>query len=169
MNVASLAGVAPAPTMSAYAASKFAVMGLTDVLALELASSQIGVTAVCPGIIDTTITAGGASISPSISAAQIVRLRSYYKAKGVAPGVVADAIVEGVRRGCDIVLVGPFAKPMYHLKRVSRALVRKLMLADAKKSGYLPSAGDAVDPNTLISITCPIFTLGMNHSSPAHV
>ena len=39
VNVASLAGVAPAPNMSAYAASKHAVIGLSEVLALELHDS----------------------------------------------------------------------------------------------------------------------------------
>jgi hypothetical protein len=42
-----------------------------------------------------------------------------------------------VRRGRQLVLVGPFAKPMYHLKRISRKLARHLMLTDARKSGYI--------------------------------
>jgi NAD(P)-dependent dehydrogenase (short-subunit alcohol dehydrogenase family) len=142
VNVASLAGIAPAPTMSAYAASKYAVMGLTDTLALELAGSNVGVTAVCPGIIDTPITASDANISPSIPRAQIARLRAYYKANGVPPEVVADAIVEGVRTGRPLVLVGPWAKPSYHMKRLSRKLVHALTLSGARKSGYLPIDSD---------------------------
>src|SRR5512134_1099272 len=55
VNVASLAGVAPAPNMSAYAASKHAVIGLSEVLALELHDSPISVLIVCPGIINTPL------------------------------------------------------------------------------------------------------------------
>ncbi len=137
VNIASLAGIAAAPNMSAYAASKHAVMGLCDVLAMELAGTGVGVTAVCPGIINTEITANNANVSAAISAEQIAKLRAYYKATGVSPDVVAEAIVKGVQRGRDLVLVGPWAKPMHHLKRVSRKLVRHLMLADARKSGYI--------------------------------
>lgn len=39
VNVASAAGFAPAPSMSAYAASKHAVVGLSEVLAMELEGS----------------------------------------------------------------------------------------------------------------------------------
>jgi len=137
VNVASLAGIAPAPSMSAYAASKHAVMGLSDVLALELSATEVGVTVVCPGIIDTPITASSASVSPSVSAEQLARLRDYYRTKGASPDTVADAIVDGVRRGRSLVLVGPKARPAYHMKRISRTLVRRLSLADARKVGFL--------------------------------
>ncbi len=135
LNVASLAAVAPAPNMSAYAASKAAVMGLCDALALELAGSGVRISAVCPGVVDTAITQGARSAS--MPDGQVERLRAYYKKHGGPPEVVAAAIVAAVRRGHDLVLAGPYAKPMYHLKRLSRALVRKLTLADAPNSGYL--------------------------------
>jgi len=137
VNVASLAGIAPAPNMSAYAASKHAVMGLSDVLAMELAGTEVGVSAICPGIINTPITRNPSTISPAISEEQIGRLRAYYDAKGAVPQVVAQAIVDAVRRGRPLVLVGPYAKPMYHIKRFSRSLARFLTISDARKSGYL--------------------------------
>ncbi len=137
VNVASLAGIAPAATMSAYAASKHAVIGLSDVLALELASTEVGVTTVCPGIIDTPITDSPAAISPSVPAEQLARLRAYYRANGAQPEQVADAIVDGVTRGRSLVLVGPMARPAYHIKRISRGLLRRLSLADSRKAGYL--------------------------------
>jgi NAD(P)-dependent dehydrogenase (short-subunit alcohol dehydrogenase family) len=137
VNVASLAGVAPAPNMSAYAASKYAVMGLTEVLSLELADTEIGVTAICPGIINTAITADPENVSMAVSGVQLKRLQGYYLAHGAAPEVVAGAIVDAVRANLKLVLVGPHAKPMYHLKRISRSLVRKLTLNDARKNGFL--------------------------------
>jgi len=48
----------PAPYLAAYIASKQAVIGLTKAMALELAPFKINVNAVCPGWIETPLTAG---------------------------------------------------------------------------------------------------------------
>lgn len=135
LNVASLSGIVPQPNMSAYTASKHAVMGLSDTLTLELDNTPIVISVVCPGVIDTDIT--HSPHAPAISIAQMDKLQAYYKRHGVGPEVVAAAMVAAVRNGRGLVLTGPFAKPMYHVKRVSRALLRILTLSDARKNGFL--------------------------------
>jgi short-subunit dehydrogenase len=55
LNVASLAGFQPLPSMAAYAASKAYVLSLTEALAEELRGKGVTVTALCPGFTDTNM------------------------------------------------------------------------------------------------------------------
>jgi len=53
VNVSSAAGLQPLDSRSAYCASKSALLMATKVMAKELASRDIRVNAVCPGVVDT--------------------------------------------------------------------------------------------------------------------
>ena len=55
VNTASIAGKKGSPGMSAYCASKFAAIGLTQSFAQEFASDGIRVNALCPGIVGTAM------------------------------------------------------------------------------------------------------------------
>ena len=53
VNISSLNGVSAPPFVSAYNASKWAVIGFTKTLAIELAPYNINVNAICPGPVNT--------------------------------------------------------------------------------------------------------------------
>ncbi len=55
VNVASMGGLMGAPLLAHYCASKFAVVGLTESIAKELAPYGINVNAVCPGYVKTSM------------------------------------------------------------------------------------------------------------------
>jgi NAD(P)-dependent dehydrogenase (short-subunit alcohol dehydrogenase family) len=57
VNVASVAGLTGFAYTSAYCASKHALVGLTRALAAELARTRVTVNAVCPGFLETEMTA----------------------------------------------------------------------------------------------------------------
>lgn len=91
VNTASVAGLVGGPGMSAYTASKHAVIGLTKVAAAEMGPLGIRVNAVCPGPIDTRMVhAIAAQVSPNNPAgvqelyAAGIPLRRYGTAEEVA-------------------------------------------------------------------------------------
>ena len=61
VNISSTLGIKPIINTSGYSASKASMNSLTQCMALELASDQIRVNAVCPGIVNTPIHADSQS------------------------------------------------------------------------------------------------------------
>jgi short-subunit dehydrogenase len=59
VNTASMAGVVPIPGAAIYITAKSAVIGLSEALRSELTGEGIGVSAFCPGPVQTNIREGG--------------------------------------------------------------------------------------------------------------
>lgn len=91
VNMASVAGIVPAPFMSAYTASKHAVVGFTRGLRqeMELGHSPIRIVLVAPGFVKTKImdAAGGFSFP------------EWLRFMVSEPEAVAQEIVSGISRG----------------------------------------------------------------------
>jgi len=55
VNTASMAGHLAVPGLSVYTTTKFAVVGLSEVMRVDLAGKGIGVSVLCPGVVRTNI------------------------------------------------------------------------------------------------------------------
>jgi len=104
VNVASNAGILAYSRMAPYNASKFAVRGFTETLRMELRSTSVRVTVVCPGITGTSFVAH----SPVIDEPERRTMQARFdKTPTTKPEKVAAAIVGAIRRDKPRVLVGP--------------------------------------------------------------
>jgi NAD(P)-dependent dehydrogenase (short-subunit alcohol dehydrogenase family) len=122
VNVSSMAGFFASPSLAAYSATKFAVLGLSEALREELRPHGIGVTAICPGMINTPITrnapARGALADP-VARERVVAL---YGRRNYGPERVAGRILRAVERDRTVAPVAIEAWIAYALKRVSPRL-----------------------------------------------
>lgn len=137
VNISSIAGVAANPNMGVYAASKAAVLSISDTLAIELAvkGSKLGVTVVLPSVIKTGI-ADNAPMGASITPEKQKQMLEFKDTSGTGPDVVARDLVDGVRKGKAVVCTGPSARSLYMLWRVlSRSLARRMTVSMVKRLG----------------------------------
>jgi|SRR5947209_2693683 len=132
VNVASMAAYVPSKQMAAYNTAKAGVLMLSECLRAELADSGIGVSAICPGVIQTPITTttrfGGRD------AAEQQRLREtatrVFAARGYPAERVAEAILRAVLRDRAVVPVAPEAHALRLLARLSPGALRRLARSD---------------------------------------
>jgi NADP-dependent 3-hydroxy acid dehydrogenase YdfG len=133
VNISSILGIYPAPNVTAYVASKFAVLGLSQSLRAELEPHRIGVTAICPGLIATQIVADG-RMSGGVSGNK-GKLVSTFKQRGLAPEKVAAAILDAVRTNPAVRTVGKDAWAIHQLVKVAPRTVQKLGSTLSKRFG----------------------------------
>jgi NAD(P)-dependent dehydrogenase (short-subunit alcohol dehydrogenase family) len=106
VNTASINGVAGAPLAGPYSATKFAVVGLSEVLAAELAETPIGVSVLCPSWVKTRMldngrnrpTCFGGPIKLDADNANAERNARYAKAleSGLDPAHVAQLVIGAI-------------------------------------------------------------------------
>lgn len=128
VNVASAAAFMPSRSFAAYATTKSAVLMMTNCLRAEVAGSGIGVTAVCPGFVETGI--AQATVHVGVSGDEQARRRdraaAMYHRRGFTPEQVAKAIIKAVSRNRAVALVGAEAVIGAALSRLSPGLVRRI-------------------------------------------
>jgi NAD(P)-dependent dehydrogenase (short-subunit alcohol dehydrogenase family) len=122
VNVASAAGYVASEALSAYSTTKFAVVGLSEALRDELAPRGIGVTAICPGIINTSITGAARLRGKAALPGAREQMVDFYRRRNYGPERVAEKILKAVARNAALAPVSPEAWVMYFVKRLSPRL-----------------------------------------------
>jgi len=124
VNISSILGIFGGPASSAYSATKFAVRGFSESLRQELANHKIGVTAICPGLIDTRIIADGRLTSTKL-ADNKEKMMATWK-RGLPPSKVADVILAAVHSNPAVKTVGMDARVIATLNRFAPRALRKM-------------------------------------------
>lgn len=126
---ASGAGLAAPPFVTAYAATKHAVVGLGLGLRAEAALHGVRVTVLCPGAVETPILDRGPADDLPATATSPVTARAYLsllKQKPVAADRFARLALDGVARDRAVVAVPSSARTLWRLHRLSPALVGRI-------------------------------------------
>ena len=122
VNLSSAAGFYATPALVAYSATKFAVLGLSESLREELHPHGIGVTAICPGIINTPITSTSRMRGAAAEPGARERIVAMYRRRNYGPERVARNILKSVERNRSVAPIAPEASFAYAMKRVSPRL-----------------------------------------------
>lgn len=110
VNVASGAAYVMSRDMAAYCASKAAVVALSRCLRADWAGAGVGVSAICPGVVNTPIAEHTRMVGPM--AERQTRIASAFRL-GHSPDLVAKAIVKAAERNQAVVPVGLEAELAY--------------------------------------------------------
>jgi NAD(P)-dependent dehydrogenase (short-subunit alcohol dehydrogenase family) len=142
VNTASMAAFIASPNAGIYTASKFAVRGLSESLRWSLAPLGIGVSMLCPGLVDTQIHQS-AEIRPAALAQQMGRQDPGVMARvaelqrfGMDPLEVAEKVLRGIRN--NDLYIFPHAEFREELQEIFGEVL-----------GALPNEPGSADPRRL--------------------
>lgn len=130
VNVASMAGLIHLPAMSAYNATKAAVVALSETLYAELADDGVAVSVVCPAFFRTNLAATMRTTDPRLeqTTRKLVE-RSRHSAEGVA-----EKVFRGVRARDFHILTHSDSIAAWRLKRyLPYRAFQRLMAAQVRK------------------------------------
>lgn len=113
VNIASQAGLTPAPSMGSYSATKSAMVSLSETTYLELVHEDIHVSVVCPSFFDTNLNASLRSDDADMQAT----VDRFIKKSDVSADSIAAQIVDGVNARKFMILTHKDGIRAYLLKR----------------------------------------------------
>ena len=123
VNLSSVLGYFAVPGSIGYATSKFAVFGYSEALRAELHDHGVGVSTICPGVVDTGILKRTRLRGIDDPDDARSRLDRAYKRRGYGPEKVARAILQAIRHDKAVVPVTPESWAAWMLKRASPRLL----------------------------------------------
>jgi NAD(P)-dependent dehydrogenase (short-subunit alcohol dehydrogenase family) len=118
INVSSGLGYTMRATEGAYVATKAAVLALSRCLRADWAPHGVGVTVICPGVINTPIVGATRYLGDRGDAPTRHRIEQIFR-RGHSPETVARAIVAAAGTNPAVVPVGWEARLGWHLNRIT--------------------------------------------------
>lgn len=123
VNIASMLGYTATRGVSAYCATKYGVLGFSECLRAEMSDQDIGVSVICPGMINTNIINASVLESSKYDVEEKRKvIDEMYQRRNYPPERVARAIIKAIRKNRGVVPVTPEAWLFYYLKRMSPPL-----------------------------------------------
>ncbi|MGW2722890.1 SDR family oxidoreductase [Streptomyces sp. NPDC001492] len=128
VNTASAAAYQPSRSLPAYSTSKAAVLMLSECLRAELAGQGIGVSAICPGFVNTSITSTArfAGVDAEEEKRRQKKAARLYGLRNYPPEKVAEAILRAVVRNEAVVPVTPEARGAHLMSRFTPRALRAI-------------------------------------------
>ncbi|WP_142215133.1 SDR family oxidoreductase [Streptomyces sp. SLBN-118] len=128
VNTASAAAYQPSKALPAYSTSKAAVLMLSECLRAELAGQGIGVSAICPGLVNTNITSTArfAGVDEAEEKRRQKKSARLYNLRNYPPEKVAEAIVRAVVKNQAVVPVTPEARATHFMSRFTPRTLRAI-------------------------------------------
>ncbi|WP_371657017.1 MULTISPECIES: SDR family oxidoreductase [unclassified Streptomyces] len=128
VNTASAAAYQPSKALPAYSTTKAAVLMLSECLRAELAGQGIGVSAICPGFVNTNITSTArfAGVDETEEKRRQKKSARLYGLRNYPPEKVATAILRAVVKNQAVVPVTPEARGAHLMSRFTPRTLRAI-------------------------------------------
>ena len=147
VNTASMAGHIAVPGLGIYGMTKFAVVGLSETMRIDLAPHNIGVSALCPGVVNTNIFTSERNRPEALPGETRTALLSgateedwadrmaQIRDGALDPAVVGDMVLHAIRENEFYIFTHP------ELKAMSDARFEEMSAAYERWNGYREERG----------------------------
>jgi NAD(P)-dependent dehydrogenase (short-subunit alcohol dehydrogenase family) len=100
VNTASMGGLISGPPEGLYTTTKFAIVALSESLVMEVADKGVGVSVLCPGLVDTQLTTKSFEVRPEALDPGIKHNQpAPDTASGISPLAVGERVIDAVEGG----------------------------------------------------------------------
>jgi NAD(P)-dependent dehydrogenase (short-subunit alcohol dehydrogenase family) len=117
VNISSGLGYTPTATEPGYGTTKAAVLAFSRSLRADWHAHGVGVTAICPGVINTPIISHTRFRGQQADPKRVARVKDMFAKRGHPPDLVAKAIVRAVRENKSVVPVGVESRIGWYISR----------------------------------------------------
>lgn len=128
VNTASMAGHIVVPGLGVYTTTKFAVVGLSESMVPDLLPHNIGVSVLCPGVVDTNIfdaernrpdkfQSGAPAWEESVPQEESEAIMEQVRSNAIDPALVGDMVLHAIREDEFYIFTHPDIEMMADLRK----------------------------------------------------